>query len=170
VGYFTLSEKGLVLEANLTASIALGVTRGALVKRSLTNFILHEDQDIYYRLRKQLMETGEPQACELRMVRSRGSQFWARLEAKLRRQDADLGSVDWVVMSDITKLKEAEEVPQGERNSLEQLVDERTASLKESEKRYRDIFENANEAIFLTRDGAVIEPLHHRRPGRSHLG
>jgi hypothetical protein len=32
VGYFTLSEQGLILEANLTAAKLLGVARGALVK------------------------------------------------------------------------------------------------------------------------------------------
>ena len=35
VGYFTLSEQGLILEANLTAATLLGVARGALVKQPL---------------------------------------------------------------------------------------------------------------------------------------
>src|SRR5664279_3368242 len=45
VGYFTLSEQGLILEANLTGAGLLGVGRRALVKQSLTRFILLEDQD-----------------------------------------------------------------------------------------------------------------------------
>ena len=40
VGYFTLSEQGLILEANLTAARLLGVARGALVKQPLSRFIL----------------------------------------------------------------------------------------------------------------------------------
>ena len=48
VGYFTLSEQGLILEANLTAAKLLGVTRGTLVKQPLSHFVLREDQDIYY--------------------------------------------------------------------------------------------------------------------------
>ena len=56
VGYCTLSEKGLILEANLTAATLLGVARGALVKQPITRFILKEDQDIYYLHRKQLFE------------------------------------------------------------------------------------------------------------------
>ncbi len=67
VGYCTLSEKGLILEANLTAATLLGVARGALVKQPISRFILKEDQDIYYLHRKQLFETGEPQTCELRI-------------------------------------------------------------------------------------------------------
>ena len=52
VGYCTLSEQGLILEANLTAATLLGVARGALVKQPFTRFILKEDQDIYYLHRK----------------------------------------------------------------------------------------------------------------------
>ena len=70
VGYFTLSEQGLILEANLTAAAMLGVGRGDLVKQPFTRFILPEDQDIYYRHRKQLFETGSPQVCDLRMLRA----------------------------------------------------------------------------------------------------
>ena len=57
VGYCTLSEPGLILEANLTAVNLLGVARVDLVKQPLSRFILKEDQDIYYLHRKQLFET-----------------------------------------------------------------------------------------------------------------
>lgn len=81
VGYCTLNEKGLILEANLTAANMLGLTRGTLVKKLISRFILKEDQDIYYHHRKQLFETGVPQACELRMVKKDGTKFWVRMEA-----------------------------------------------------------------------------------------
>ena len=69
VGYLTVSENGLILEANLTAATLLGVTRTSLIKKPLTNIILPADQDIYYRHRKALFETGAPQTCELRLLR-----------------------------------------------------------------------------------------------------
>ena len=65
VGYCTLSEKGLILEANLTAATILGVARGVLVNKPITRFILKDDQDIYYLYRKQLLETGVTQTCEI---------------------------------------------------------------------------------------------------------
>ena len=108
VGYCTLCEKGLILEANLTAATLLGVARGALVKQPITRFILEEDQDIYYLHRKQLFETGEPQACELRMVKKDGAPFWAHLAATVA-QDADGASVCRVVLSDITARKSEED-------------------------------------------------------------
>ncbi|MFH1350707.1 MAG: PAS domain S-box protein [Pseudomonadota bacterium] len=116
VGYVTLSEQGLILEANLTAATLLGVARSALIKQPLTRFILPEDQDIYYRHRKQLFEThsagsgqaGEPQVYELRMLRAETTPFWARLEATAA-QDADGVAVCRAVVSDLTERKRAED-------------------------------------------------------------
>ena len=102
VGYCTVSEKGLILEANLTVATLLDVARGALVKQPLARFILAEDQDIYYRHRKRLFETGEPQTCEFRMLRADAAPFWARLDATAA-QDAAGGPVCRVTLSDITE-------------------------------------------------------------------
>jgi PAS domain S-box-containing protein len=98
----------LILEANLAAAGLLGVARGDLVKQPLTRFILPEDQDIYYRHRKQLFETGESQVCELRLMKKDGTPFWARLDATVA-QDADGAPVYRVLMSDVTEHKRAEE-------------------------------------------------------------
>ena len=57
VGYFTLSEQGLFLEANPTASALLGFNHGTLIKQPISRFILKEDQDIYYLHHKHLFET-----------------------------------------------------------------------------------------------------------------
>jgi PAS domain S-box-containing protein len=108
VGYFTVSDQGLILEANLTAATLLGVARGALAKQPLSIFVLPEDQDIYYQHRKQLFETGAPQVCEVRMVRKDTAVFDARLEATAA-QDADGRRVCRAMMSDISERKQAEE-------------------------------------------------------------
>ena len=68
VGYCTVSESGLTLEANLTAARLLGVARRAMVAQPFSRFILGEDHDVYYLHRKQLFATGEPQAWQVRMV------------------------------------------------------------------------------------------------------
>ena len=107
VGYFTLSETGLILEANLTASTMLGVARGALAKKPLSRFVLPEDQNIYYRQHKRLFETGALQVCELRLVKKDSTLFWARLEAAAP-QDADGAPVCHAVISDITDRKQME--------------------------------------------------------------
>ncbi len=108
VGYLTLSEKGLILEANLTAAGLLGRERGALVKQPFTRFILKEDQDLFYRYRKQLLGTGAQQTYQLRMVKKDKTVFWVRIEAATV-QDPKGPLVFRVVISDITELKRIEE-------------------------------------------------------------
>ncbi len=105
VSYLTISTSGLILEANLTATTLLGVARGALVKQPLSRYILPEDQDIYYLYYKRLFETGEPQVCEMRMLRADKSLLWVRLEAGLGT-DPDSGApVCRSALSDITERK-----------------------------------------------------------------
>ena len=106
-GYLTLSQQGLIVEANLTIATLLGVPRGALLKRPLSSFIFSADQDIYYYHRQHLVKTGEPEVCELRMVRVDGSLFWAYLQA-ISAADADDVAGCRIVISDITKQKLAE--------------------------------------------------------------
>ena len=88
VGYLTVSEKGLILDANLAAATLLGVTKGKLMKQIFSGFILKEDQDIYYLHRKKLCEdisanSGQAfksHSWEMRMVKKGGTIFWSHLE------------------------------------------------------------------------------------------
>jgi two-component system, chemotaxis family, sensor kinase Cph1 len=107
VGYFTLSEQGLILEANLTAAKLFGVARGVLIEQPLSRFILPEDQDIHYRHRRALLETGTPQSWALRVVKKDAAPFWVRVDATTA-QGADGASVWRAVVSDITESKRAE--------------------------------------------------------------
>ncbi|MBE0647008.1 MAG: PAS domain-containing sensor histidine kinase [Bacteroidales bacterium] len=108
VGYCTLSDQGVILEANLTATELLGVSRNALTRKSLTSFVLPDDQDIFYQHRKRLFETNEPQSCELRIMKKGTGYFWANLEATTAR-DQDGNPVCRITLNDITGLKKAEE-------------------------------------------------------------
>jgi PAS domain S-box-containing protein len=119
VGYITISDAGLILEANLTAATLLGVARGALVKQRLTEFVFKEDEDIYYLQAKQLRATDTPRTCELRMVKGDGTVFWVDLTASAA-QDAAGAPVSRVALSDITARQQAE----AEKESLQaQLIE-----------------------------------------------
>ena len=110
VSYVALSDKGLILEANLTAASLFAVPRTALVGRTLTNFIFAEDQDRWYRLRRQLVETGAPQSGELRLLRPEtGAAFWAQVSATMA-PDAAGAPVCRVVLNDISERKRQEAV------------------------------------------------------------
>ncbi|MEO7034702.1 MAG: ATP-binding protein [Polyangiaceae bacterium] len=128
VGYLTIGEKGIVLEANLTAAGLLDVTRSAIVKQPWSRFVLPADQDIYYSHRRQLLSSGAPHGCELRLLKSSGEPFWVRLEARLAEGDGGT-RVCRTVLSEISERKRAEE------------------TLRSSEARHRTLFQNSPAAL-----------------------
>lgn len=108
VGYCTVSEQGLILEANLTLATMLGLTRGELAGQPWTRFVHRQDQDIYYQRRKKLFETSEPVAYELRLRKKDGGEFWAQLAASIAL-DAEGVPVCRIVVHDITERKQEEQ-------------------------------------------------------------
>jgi PAS domain S-box-containing protein len=121
VGYCILSEKGLVLENNLTAAKLFVMTREALLNQPISRFIHKEDQDIYYFHRNQLAEASLPQACDLRMVKSDGMPFWAHLTAAAVR-DTNGNFRSRVVINDITEQKLAVEALRKSEESLRKIL------------------------------------------------
>jgi two-component system, cell cycle sensor histidine kinase and response regulator CckA len=107
-GYFTGTEKGIITEANLTLASMLETERSALIGKSFTHFILQDDQDIYYKHRQRLMETEAPQTCELRLVKKKGHDFYARLECMVITNKGDDLKQTRAVISDISQQKELE--------------------------------------------------------------
>jgi PAS domain S-box-containing protein len=108
VGYLTVDENGLILEANLTGATLLGVARSALVRQPLSRFMEDGDADVYYLHRQRLFKTGDPQAFELRLSRKGRAPFTAWIEAAVAPA---LGGVPAcrVVISDITERKAIQE-------------------------------------------------------------
>jgi len=102
VGYCTLNEHGLILEANLTATTLLGVPRGAMVKQPVSRFIHSDDKDLYYMHRKRLLDTGDPQAWDMRMLKGDGTAFWGHLAATVA-EDTDGTDVVRIMLSDVTE-------------------------------------------------------------------
>ena len=122
VGYCTVSEKGFILEANLTAATLLDVSRAAMVGQAMSRFILAEDQDTYYRLRKRLLETGTVQVSALRLLRTNSPPFWARLEATVTSGEGASGApLLRLMLSDITERKQWKEEQKGLQLQLAQV-------------------------------------------------
>jgi PAS domain S-box-containing protein/putative nucleotidyltransferase with HDIG domain len=102
VGYCTVRGSGLIDQVNLTAAALFGMDRALLVQQEITHFILPDDQDIFYLMRQRIIETREPQSCELRFVKQDGTQFWAHLDALAVPGDGGTPSLR-VVMTDINE-------------------------------------------------------------------
>jgi PAS domain S-box-containing protein len=110
VGYCTLDEHGRILQANLAVAALLGVNRSELVGQPITDHVVRGDHACYRSHAERLLATGAPQVCELRIRKSSGADFSARLDATLER-DADGVRISRLVINDITahQLQEEEQ-------------------------------------------------------------
>jgi len=155
IGYFALSEKGVIVEANLTFATMLGYDRGNLIKKPLSPFVLKEDQDIFYKHRQQLLETGMLQVCELRLVTSQGGCFSARFESIVIKTKAEDSKQIRVTVSDISELKQI------------------NGALRESEEKYRSMMNSMKDPACICSPGFRIEymnPAMINRIGRDAVG
>ena len=122
VGYCTVSEGGLVVEANLAVAALLGIARAALVGQRISRFIGKDHQDTYYRLRKQLLETSAPQTCELQIVNVEDRACWVQMTISAAR-DAAGAPEQHLVLADISESKVMASAMQASEARYRALVD-----------------------------------------------
>ena len=135
VGYLSVSEQGLILQANLSAASLLGETRKRLEKQLLNNFIAPSDQDTYFLLRRQLLDSRQPQACELQMMPKAGQPLWVKLSVNLA-QDGNAAVELRIVISDISERKRT------------------VLALQDSEQRFRQLFHSNSTVMLLIEPGS----------------
>jgi len=134
VAYLTLSDNGKIIEANLTAVEMLGLSRGSLLEQRFTNFILPEDQDVFYRSQNKLLATKEKQTLELRLQQEQGSLFHAQLVAVVNADNCDSPGQFRVMLSDITEKHKIETELKKTHDELERRVEERSLELQKTHK------------------------------------
>jgi len=138
-GYVTLTAKGIITRINLAGVKLLGSARQTVLHSGFSQCIASGWEDAYWQARKRAAESGEKQSTELLLKSDKRSPFWVRAEIQADRNET--GRVDqWrMVLVDITDKKAAER------------------ALKESEERFRELFENAPVAYqLLDRQGNFI--------------
>ena len=126
VGYVFINEKGIVLDSNLTAASMLSQERSYLVGQPFTRLIFREDQNIYYRCHKKLVETRENQICRIRMLKKDGNPLWVRINIGIAQSIGGPTKFRAVII-DISERKQVDE-------KLSQVMEELTRSNEELEK------------------------------------
>ena len=126
VGYCTLNEVGLIVQANLSASTMLGIERGALVKQPFSRFIFSDDMDSYYRLNKALQKGQIAPVVELRVLRKDAAPGWVQLMGNAY-QDADGAAGLRLVLSDIGERKRQEQLRAETENKLQEILNQAPA-------------------------------------------
>ena len=150
VGYVTVSEKGLILQANLSCAAMLGIERSSLIGKPFSRFVKKDDQDVFYLHQKKLFETKAKQVCELNLIRKDRTQFYAQLES-IAVKDAKGSTLQTrTTITDINDRKLAEEALRKAHDELERQVKERTGELSKTNKELKQEIKerkNAEKAV-----------------------
>ncbi|MFH1999139.1 MAG: PAS domain S-box protein [Planctomycetota bacterium] len=171
VGYITVDSNDLILEANLTAGMMLGLERGKLItKRKFSDFVQRDAQDTWYMHRRSVFKSEGKQTCKLSLKKEDGTNFCGRLVSNYMGEKDGIPARCMIGILDITRQEAAEEALRKSHRKLERRVDDRTfalhdtmekleesqESLKTSEARYRKLVESANSVILCRRvDGTI---------------
>ena len=129
VGYFTLDERGLILEVNLAGSDLLGAERASLMRKGFSQFVAPGSRELFYSHCKRSLETRTKQVCEIELRRKDGRSLWAQIQS-----GAMIGAEGNFIQLrtaaiDITQRKRAEVALSEAHSELERKVVERTADL-----------------------------------------
>jgi len=122
VGYFSISDMGLVLEANLMGAAMLGMERDKLAGKRFSQFIIRDDQDVFYLHRQKLLETKTKQICELRMIKIDGTEFYGQLESNNIKEGGGKCCAMRFSLSDITERKQTELAFTASKLEIESIV------------------------------------------------
>jgi len=102
-GYFTLTDKALIAEVNLSGATLLGVERGKLINTRFRKFIAPEFLEQWDLYLVNLLKQDEKQTCILTLKRGDGSTVPARLEG-IRLTGSDGVITAHIAISDITDI------------------------------------------------------------------
>ena len=105
VGYLTISSRGVITEANLTAAAMLGVERGRLLTHGFAHFISSKELAIWEHLLVDIFSNYETHYCEILLNKLDSSTFFALLIST--RLESDKGvKLARIAISDITERKQ----------------------------------------------------------------
>ena len=130
VGYLTMSENGNIEEVNLTLASMLGTDRSSLIGTPFTRLILRDDQDVFYKHWRRILETETSQSCDLRLVKKNGDEFFVHIECMSGKNEGYDSRLIRGAVTDITERKKMDRKLQNAHAKLEEQVEERTAELR----------------------------------------
>jgi PAS domain S-box-containing protein len=109
VGYITVNQNLLVIEANLSCANLLGSEKSKLMNKGLSGYIAKDYQNKYYTFIRRCLEMKEKQTCQLKLVKKNGAEFYAQLECiAVQDEEGNFNQLS-IAITDITSIKRAEE-------------------------------------------------------------
>ncbi len=137
--YHTLDKKGIIIDCNETEARMLGYEKDEIIGRPITDFFTYKSQNLFKKDFPRLNQKRRLLNLEREFVRKDGSTFPAMLNVFSEYDEHGNFVKAKTISRDITILKLAE------------------TALRDSEKKYRDLVDNALVGIFQTNiDGTIL--------------
>lgn len=132
LGYFTLDQKGVILDLNLAGAEMLGRARDYLVNKPLLVHLTADSRPIFFEYLDELFESHTHQTCELIFHSPHRELHKGPIAVQVEGVVDQTDSYCRLIVTDITRLKETEQALADERAVLAERVVERTAELRKS--------------------------------------
>jgi PAS domain S-box-containing protein len=157
-GIVTVGLDGCIVECNQAYAEMLGYGYEELEGMVYQDTIPSRWHDFYEKVRQEAMARGYSYEFETECIRQDGAVFPASM--RIWRIDDESGNPVgiWAIVRDITQRKKAEEELRRYSEKLEELVEDKTRTLKESGENFRSLAENASDGILIsiTAEGAHV--------------
>jgi PAS domain S-box-containing protein len=127
VGYFTLSNDGIIREANLTDASLLGVERSRPINQHFSIFLSHESHLTFVEFLSKVFEDTTKKTCEVKLAYKNDSPRYMRIVGTaVKSREGEVWRC-WMTAMDITDQKQAKD------------------ALKNSEERFRALVETTSD-------------------------
>jgi PAS domain S-box-containing protein len=107
VGYYTLNEHGVIVEANLTAVAQLNVEKDEQMYRLLEDYVIEEDKGKFAAYLQQAFTEETARIDEIRLQKRNGMFFYVRLESRRIQPDEDDVPLRQITVCDVSELSQA---------------------------------------------------------------
>jgi PAS domain S-box-containing protein len=126
-GYFTLSQDGKVIEANMTGDDMLGKLHATILNIQFGFFITDDTKNIFNAFLKKLFKSKVRESCEVNLITKDNKSFFGYLSGVVAANSEQCN----ITLIDITELKEAE------------------FALRSSKEKYSNLLNNLDEGIIV---------------------
>lgn len=126
MGYFSIDESGVILEANLTGAVLLGVDRSQLINRRLQEFVSTKSRPCFLNVLQEVFSGSGDRACETQLLPQGDDTFWASFRAAPANSPPQAPRWCRVAFANITSHKKMEEA-----NRRTTVLDEQNRKLKQ---------------------------------------